>query len=319
MWIDYKVNAGDSEVLQAPEWWIIINSMSEVTNKVLMTKLVRIAKAEIDLRRKWAYVNKIVEQKKEDTDLYNLCYKYVYSKYPLTWQWSLVWNQQVQTDFINQCIKNPKIIEPEIILDNIKENIYDFKTIWLEVSWLNTIWKSWWALILYWKWFVTNNKYFTDEAKLLLNQDLDAVSQELNILGKIKKLKVFTTRLWKEYMNFSFLSRNWIQYRFKNQLVSIQRHIIWNSNYISWKSYFNTSNIDEVIDLHKEAMNKVPLSIFNNNISSFKWVLINMNRTIWTYAERNQPTNYIRIIIQKDWSIHWYPDVIKWADDIVIY
>jgi len=162
-----------------------------------------------------------------------LCLKYAWEKYPLTLVWSLDWNDKRQADYISQCQKNPNLIEPEIVNDEMIETAKYLWEFWLEISWLQTIWRSWWSLIAYWTWYITNDLYLTEIGKQNLKSDLLAVSQELNPLKKIKIFK-----------NFVFNFKNWLPDYILTKRAPIPSETFLKSWYNkTWKIYTSWASI----------------------------------------------------------------------------
>ena len=178
-----------------------------------------------------------------------LCLKYAWEKYPLTLVWSLDWNDKRQADYISQCQKNPNLIEPEIVNDEMIETAKYLWEFWLEISWLQTIWRSWWSLIAYWTWYITNDLYLTEIGKQNLKSDLLAVSQEVNILGKLNKMKKFSTNIFKKRVT-DLLAANikWSKVN-KPDSSKIQNDKLWNildQNYRDWAKIWNWSTADSI-------------------------------------------------------------------------
>ncbi len=152
-----------------------------------------------------------------------------------------------------------------------------------------------------------------------LNKGKKLVSDDSKDLNTLKQANKFSKTL-------TFESKNWFQFKILQGAVKVQEHIKWNPLYEKAlkdkpnkpKSYFYTTNSDEVIGLHKIALDKVPKDVFDINKTKSDGILVKLS-DVWIYAKNGTNTDFMRIIIRKDWSVHGYPDVINWTNDIVIY
>lgn len=200
---------------------------------------------------KFEQLHREVKQIMDNDKMYinNLCFKYAQEKYPLSWVWSTTDSKSYQTNFINQCLKNNGLIEDFLIRDIIIETTESLFEFWLEISWLQSIWRSWASLIAYLTWYITDDKYLTDIAKQNLRNDLAAVSQELNVLGRIKKLNKFRTNLFNERITKILLTHvKWSTVN-KPDLSKMQNQKLFNiayQNYRDWSKIWKWSVADAI-------------------------------------------------------------------------
>lgn len=219
---------------------------------------------------------------------------------------------------IKKWILNLKNSEINIDLQNVS----DFLAEWMDIlSNIDTIieWYSEydkWYYESYIKTFVALNVIPISKINKAKKISWDN-SEDLNILKNANK---FSKKL-------AFESKNGFIYSINKGWQKVLVHIKGTPQYNKAlldspdrpKSYFNSTNSEEIINLHKNALDKVSIDIFENNKGKFKWILIKFDSNVWIYAKGNISTNFMRIIIRNDWSIHGYPDVVKWLDDIIVY
>ncbi|QFR39004.1 hypothetical protein A9Q91_02105 [Candidatus Gracilibacteria bacterium 28_42_T64] len=152
-----------------------------------------------------------------------------------------------------------------------------------------------------------------------LNKGKKLVSDDSKDLNTLKQANKFSKTL-------TFESKNGFQFKILQGAVKVQEHIKGNPLYEKAlkdkpnkpKSYFYTTNSDEVIGLHKIALDKVPKDVFDINKTKSDGILVKLS-DVGIYAKNGTNTDFMRIIIRKDGSVHGYPDVINGTNDIVIY
>ncbi|MDD2871196.1 MAG: hypothetical protein PHS49_04350 [Candidatus Gracilibacteria bacterium] len=98
---------------------------------------------------------------------------------------------------------------------------------------------------------------------------------------------------------------NGIEYKFKNT-NKIQEHVQGTRYFDRDKSYYNSTNLDEVYNLQMDAMNKIPRADFDLIKGQSKGYIVDMGDLFGTHNS-GELTNKMKIIVTSDGAVHGFP------------